>query len=85
VHRIRSELVRQRTAKANQIRGLLAEYGVIVPVGINALRRALPEIQGRRRERLSGLFRRLLVACKWTGELDRRWSLDGRFRPPPKR
>jgi transposase len=60
VHRIRSELVRQRTAKANQIRGLLAEYGVIVPVGINALRRALPEIQEDVENGLSGLFRRLL-------------------------
>ena len=27
LHRIRSELVHQRTAKVNQIRGLLAEYG----------------------------------------------------------
>lgn len=26
-HRIRSELVQQRTAKANQIRGLIGEYG----------------------------------------------------------
>jgi transposase len=34
VHRIREELVHQRTAKANQIRGLVGEYGVIAPVGI---------------------------------------------------
>jgi transposase len=30
VHRIRNELVRQRTAKVNQIRGLLAEYGIVI-------------------------------------------------------
>ena len=30
IHRIRSELVRQRTAKVNQIRGFLAEYGLVV-------------------------------------------------------
>ncbi len=30
VHRIRSELVGQRTAKGNQIRGLVAEYGLVV-------------------------------------------------------
>ena len=32
VHRIRSELVGQRTAKANQIRGLVAEYGLVAPI-----------------------------------------------------
>jgi transposase len=30
IHRIRSELVKQRPAKVNQIRGLLAEYGLVV-------------------------------------------------------
>jgi transposase len=73
VHRIRSELVRQRTAKANQIRGLLAEYGVIVPVGINALRRALPEIKEEAENGLSSLFRRLLDGLHADlVELDRR-------------
>lgn len=64
IHRIRSELVRQRTAKANQIRGLLAEYGLIVPSGIGALRRALPEIQEDAENGLSGLFRRLLSGLR---------------------
>jgi len=31
-YRIRSELVQQRTAKANQIRGLDGEYGLVVPI-----------------------------------------------------
>lgn len=35
-------LVGQRTAKANQIRGLIGEYGLTAPVGIGQLRRALP-------------------------------------------
>ena len=60
LHRIRSELVRQRTAKANQIRGLLSEYGIVVPVGIGTLRRAIPEIQEEAENGLSGLFRRVL-------------------------
>lgn len=64
IHRIRSELVRQRTAKANQIRGLLAEYGLTVPTGIGALRRALPEIQEDAENGLSGLFRRLLTGLR---------------------
>ena len=41
-HRIREELVQQRTAKANQIRGLVGEYGLVAPVGIGQLRMALP-------------------------------------------
>jgi transposase len=86
VHRIRSELVRQRTAKANQIRGLLAEYGVIVPVGINALRRALPEIQEDAENGLSGLFRRLLDSLQADlVELDRRVDqLDGEIQVAAK-
>ncbi len=41
VHRIRSELLGQRTAKANQIRGLIAEYGLVAPQELCQLRRAL--------------------------------------------
>ncbi len=41
-HRIRSELIQQRTVKANQIRALVGEYGVVAPMGINQLRRAVP-------------------------------------------
>lgn len=43
VHRIRARLVAQRTGLCNQIRGLLAEYGVVLPQAISRLRRALPE------------------------------------------
>ncbi|MDO9047284.1 MAG: IS110 family transposase [Methylobacter sp.] len=42
VHRIRSELVQHRTAKVNQIRGLLAEYGIVVGRRVDTLRNALP-------------------------------------------
>jgi transposase len=42
VHRARQLLVAERPALGNQTRGLLAEYGLIVPAGIGALRRALP-------------------------------------------
>lgn len=37
VHRVRHGLVKARTAQANQIRGLLAEMGLVVPKGINNL------------------------------------------------
>lgn len=42
--RIRDRQVRVRTKLNNQIRGLLAEYGVTVPVGKAALKNKLPEI-----------------------------------------
>lgn len=41
-HRIRAGLIEQRTAKANQIRGLVAEYGLIAPKELLMLRRAIP-------------------------------------------
>jgi transposase len=44
VHRVRSELVQQRTAKVNQIRGLLAEYGIVVGRRVDTLRNALPQL-----------------------------------------
>ena len=41
-HRIRAELITQRTAKANQIRGLVAEYGLVAPKHLRSLRAAIP-------------------------------------------
>ena len=60
MHRIRSELVSHRTAKANQIRGLIGEYGIVAPVGINQLRRAIPFWLEDADNGLSGLMRELL-------------------------
>ena len=44
VHRIRERLVKERTALMNQIRGLLAEVGLIIPLKRNAVSQALPRI-----------------------------------------
>lgn len=41
-HRIRAGLIEQRMAKANQFRGLIAEYGLIAPKELLMLRRAIP-------------------------------------------
>jgi transposase len=60
VHRIRSELMSHRNAKANQIRGLVAEYGLVAPQQILALRRAVPDWLEDAENGLSVLFRRLL-------------------------
>jgi transposase len=35
LHTARSGFVKQRTALSNQIRGLLAEFGVVVPQGLS--------------------------------------------------
>lgn len=44
VHRVRSQLISQRTSLSNMIRGLLAEYGIIIPKGITHVRKKLPTI-----------------------------------------
>ena len=44
VHRARQLLIAERTALVNHSRGLLAEFGLIVPAGIGALRRLWPSL-----------------------------------------
>jgi transposase len=56
VHRIRSMLIQQRTALTNQIRGLLAEYGIAIPQGISHVRSELPLILGNNPNDLGGLI-----------------------------
>ena len=60
VHRVRSELVKQRTAKSNQIRGLLAEYGIVIGKGIEVLHKELPLLLESYENSLSVDFRALL-------------------------
>jgi len=62
IHRIRSGLMSHRTAKANQIRGLMGEYGIVAPIGINQLRKAIPCWLEDAENGLSGLMRELLQA-----------------------
>jgi len=64
MHRIRSELVSHRTAKANQIRGLISEYGLVAPIGIEQLRRAIPCWLEDADNGLSGLMRELLCELR---------------------
>ena len=60
LHRIRSQIVARRTAQANQVRGLLLEYGIIIPKGISYIRRQIPRILEAADNGLSNLFRQLL-------------------------
>jgi transposase len=61
VHRVRSGLVRARTAAINQARGLLGEYGIVIKQGAGNLRGALPQIIAEQDNGLSGTMRRMLV------------------------
>jgi transposase len=60
-HRIRARLIKSRTALTNEIRGFLAEFGIVVTTSIGRLRKALPELLEDGENRLSGNFRVLLM------------------------
>ena len=60
MHRIRSSLVQQRTAKGNQIRGLVSEYGLVAPQQLQALRAAIPTWLEDGENGLTSFFRSLL-------------------------
>jgi len=61
LHRVRARVVRARTALINEIRGLVAEYGLtIAKLGGSAVRRALPEMLEDAENGLPAGFRQLL-------------------------
>ncbi len=60
VHRARQGFVKARTAQANQIRGLLAEFGIVIPKGIGHIAKRLPEILEDGENALPGMMRQLV-------------------------
>src|SRR6266540_3011530 len=44
LHRARQGFVKSRTAQANAIRGLLGEFGIVMPQGMTSLAKRVPEI-----------------------------------------
>jgi transposase len=89
LHRVRASLIAQRTGKANQIRGLVAEYGLVAPRELVQLRRALPRWLEDRDNGLSAMFRRLLERLRVdlvrlderVTELDREVALVAKLDP----
>jgi transposase len=79
LHRARQGLVKARTAQANQIRGLLAEFGIVMPKGIGHIAKGLPEILEDGENGLPGIMRQLLARLeeelkaldKQVGEMER--------------
>ena len=60
MHRVRDTLMRHRKTKANQIRGLVTEYGIVAPKTMVSLRRAIPTWLEDAENGLSHPFRALL-------------------------
>ena len=60
IHRVRSTVMGQRIAKANQVRGLVAEYGLVAPLQIVHLRSAIPVWLENVENGLTDCFRALL-------------------------
>ena len=93
VHRVRSELSDHRKAKANQIRGLLAEYGLVAPRELVQLRMAVPlwledaenGLTDRFRRLLNGLWQDLMTLDQRVAELDREIAQIANSEPVAKR
>lgn len=72
LHRARQGFVKARTAQANQIRGLLIEYGIVIPQGISYITKRLPGILEDAENDLPGVFRQLMQRLgEHLKELDR--------------
>jgi transposase len=74
VHRARELLVGDRTALVNQSRGLLVEYGIVIPQGIARLRRVLPSVLEEAGNGLPVLAREVVAELQ-----ERLWDLDERI------
>jgi len=79
-HRQRERIKKERTALINQIRGLLAEYGIVINKGLAAVRRDLPliledaenDLNVLSRELFAELFEELRALDKRFVECERR-------------
>lgn len=56
MHRMRQQLVKFRTAQINALRGLLTEYGEVMPQGRSGLTKQLPDIFARLVDRLPSVL-----------------------------
>jgi transposase len=75
LHRVRQGFVKTRTAQANQIRGLLSEFGLTLPQGIWHLSKRIPALLEDACNELPGVFRLLVQRLlDHLSELDREVS-----------
>lgn len=73
-HRQRERIKKERTALVNQVRGLLAEYGLVINKGVAAVRKKLPEILEDAENGLTVLSREIFAEL-----LEELRTLDQRF------
>jgi transposase len=57
VHRSRELLIQESTALSNHLRGLLMEFGLVMPKGFASLMKAVPEILEDGDNELPDLYR----------------------------
>jgi len=74
VHRVRQGFVKARTAQANQIRGLLGEFGLVIPKGIYNVAKRVPELLEDASNELPVPFRH----SAWLGLVPRQHSSGGK-------
>jgi transposase len=75
LHRMREQLVKFRTAQINGLRGLLMEYGEVMPQGRAGIKRDIPGALGRLSDRLPAMvIETLREQYARLGELDERIS-----------
>jgi len=79
-HCQRERIKKERTALVNQVRGLLAEYGVVINKGIAAVRKDLPEILEEAENGLTVLARELFAEL-----LEELRALDQQFKQCERR
>lgn len=61
LQRIRERQMKHRTAITNQLRGLLAEYGIVIPVGRHKLRAQIPQILEDAEQPLTAVARQFVA------------------------
>ncbi len=60
LHRVRQGFIEERTATLNRLRGLLAEFGFVLPLRAIELRRRVPQLLDTLPTRIAGCLRDLL-------------------------
>ena len=93
MHRMRQQLVKFRTAQINCLRGLLTEFGEVMPKGRAGIRRAIAPALERVAERLPAMvvdtlreqWARIGELDRQIGEIERRIKLWHRSNPASKR
>ena len=55
LHRVRERLMKARTALVNEIRGLLSEYGIILPQGLTKFRALIVDTLHEEQAKLTAL------------------------------